>query len=89
MERRPKAAVGEERCASYLKYACSRVGSHDLISYIDEEEERKKKEMKEAARKELEDWYKHHKETIEKTRSANRLVIYISLSFNALSIFTL
>ncbi|XP_046458334.1 clathrin light chain-like isoform X1 [Daphnia pulex] len=38
----------------------------------DEEEERKKQEMKEAARKELEDWYKHHKETIEKTRSANR-----------------
>jgi hypothetical protein len=48
----------------------------------DEEEERKKQEMKEAARKELEDWYKHHKETIEKTRSANRLVINIPFLFS-------
>ena len=32
--------------------------------------------MKEQARKELEDWYKHHKEAIDKTRSANRLVFY-------------
>jgi len=38
----------------------------------DAEEEKKKTEMKEAARKELEDWYKHHKEAIEKTRLANR-----------------
>jgi len=38
----------------------------------DEEEERKKTEMKEQAHKELDDWYKHHKETIEKTRAANR-----------------
>ena len=45
-----------------------------LPTWIDEEEERKKKEMKEQARKELEDWYKHHKEAIDKTRSANRLV---------------
>ncbi len=48
-----------------------------LYFWADEEEERKKQEMKEAARKELEDWYKQHKETIEKTRSANRLVINI------------
>ena len=38
----------------------------------DQEEEKKKTEMKEHARKELDDWYKHHKEAIEKTRSANR-----------------
>ena len=34
--------------------------------------------MKEAARKELEDWYKHHKEAIEKTRLANRSVDFIT-----------
>jgi len=38
----------------------------------DEEEEKKKKEMKEQASKELEEWYLQHKETIEKTRLANR-----------------
>lgn len=38
----------------------------------DEEEEKKKQEMKENARKELEEWYRHHKEAIEKTRAANR-----------------
>ena len=51
----------------------------------DEEEERKKKEMKEAARKELEDWYKHHKEAIEKTRSANRFVLFLYTYFSCLS----
>lgn len=43
--------------------------------FLDEEEERKKTEMKEQAHKELDDWYKHHKETIEKTRAANRFVL--------------
>merc|ERR1712179_206371 len=37
-----------------------------------EEEEKKKKEMKEQASKELEEWYSQHKETIEKTRLSNR-----------------
>ena len=45
--------------------------------YIDEEEERKKQEMKEQASKELEEWYSQHKETIEKTRMSNRSVILI------------
>merc|ERR1712116_83680 len=35
-------------------------------------EEKKKKEMKEQASKELEEWYSQHKETIEKTRLSNR-----------------
>lgn len=47
--------------------------------------------MKEQAKKELEEWYKHHKEAIDKTRSANRLVHQyfhvklklLQLSFNA------
>ncbi|XP_050067486.1 clathrin light chain isoform X2 [Anopheles maculipalpis] len=38
----------------------------------DREEERKKEELREQARKELEDWYKHHEETISKTKAANR-----------------
>ena len=41
--------------------------------------------MKEAARKELEDWYKHHKEAIEKTRSANRFVLFLYTYFSCLS----
>lgn len=40
--------------------------------FVDQEEEKKKKEMRENAKKELEEWYKHHKEAIEKTRLANR-----------------
>ena len=38
----------------------------------DEEEERKKAEWREAAKKELEDWYKQHEESVSKTRAANR-----------------
>ncbi|XP_053669136.1 clathrin light chain [Anopheles marshallii] len=38
----------------------------------DREEERKKDELREQARKELEDWYKHHEETISKTKASNR-----------------
>ena len=57
----------------------------DPIIYFpnpDQEEEKKKTEMKEHARKELDDWYKHHKEAIEKTRSANRwMTSFTSLAF--------
>ena len=38
----------------------------------DLEEERKKEELREQARKELEDWYKHHEEAIAKTKASNR-----------------
>lgn len=38
----------------------------------DAEEETKKTELREQARKELEDWYKHHEDTISKTKSTNR-----------------
>lgn len=41
-------------------------------SFTDEEEERRKKEMKMVAAKELEDWLRSHKETVEKTRATNR-----------------
>ncbi|XP_033201435.1 clathrin light chain isoform X2 [Bombus vancouverensis nearcticus] len=38
----------------------------------DAEEEKKKEEWKEAARRELEEWYKHHAEAISKTKTTNR-----------------
>uniref|UniRef100_A0A1B6IS15 Clathrin light chain n=1 Tax=Homalodisca liturata TaxID=320908 RepID=A0A1B6IS15_9HEMI len=38
----------------------------------DANEEKKKAEMREAAKKELEEWYKHHEELIAKTKADNR-----------------
>ncbi|KAJ8970078.1 hypothetical protein NQ317_018302 [Molorchus minor] len=38
----------------------------------DMEEENQKLEWREIAKKELEDWYKNHEETIAKTKAANR-----------------
>lgn len=38
----------------------------------DEEEEKKKLELRDQAKKELEDWYKHHEESISKTKASNR-----------------
>jgi len=38
----------------------------------DREEELKKDELREQARKELEDWYKHHDDSIGKTKTTNR-----------------
>lgn len=39
---------------------------------IDREEEKKKQEWREIAKKELEEWYKNHEEAIAKTKAANR-----------------
>lgn len=39
---------------------------------LDREEEKKKQELREIAKKELEDWYKNHDEAIAKTKAANR-----------------
>uniref|UniRef100_A0A2C9K0D3 Clathrin light chain n=1 Tax=Biomphalaria glabrata TaxID=6526 RepID=A0A2C9K0D3_BIOGL len=38
----------------------------------DIEEEKRKLELKEKAKKELDDWYKHHAEQLEKTKENNR-----------------
>ncbi|XP_066602793.1 clathrin light chain isoform X2 [Prorops nasuta] len=38
----------------------------------DAEEEKKKEEWRESAKKELEEWYKHHTEAISKTKATNR-----------------
>lgn len=43
-----------------------------LIFCTDAEEETKKEEWRQIAKKELEDWYKHHEEQISKTKAANR-----------------
>jgi len=47
----------------------------DQIKHLKEKdiaEEKKKEEWREIAKKELEDWYKNHEETIAKTKAANR-----------------
>lgn len=41
-------------------------------NFSDAEEEKKKEEWREAAKKELEEWYKHHAEAINKTKTTNR-----------------
>lgn len=43
-----------------------------IIHLLDAEEEKKKEEWREAAKKELEEWYKHHAEAISKTKTTNR-----------------
>lgn len=43
-----------------------------LIINKDAEEEQKKKEWKEAAKKELDDWYKNRNEQLAKTHANNK-----------------
>ncbi|XP_014208804.1 clathrin light chain isoform X2 [Copidosoma floridanum] len=43
-----------------------------ILEQKDLEEEKKKEEWKEAAKMELEEWYKHHAEAISKTKATNR-----------------
>lgn len=43
-----------------------------MLENKDVEEEKKREELKLQAKKELEDWYKQHEETITKTKSTNR-----------------
>lgn len=38
----------------------------------DKEEEKKKLELREIAKRELEEWYTNHEEAIAKTKAANR-----------------
>jgi hypothetical protein len=42
------------------------------LKNVDVEEEKKKLELRDIARKELEDWYRNHEEAIAKTKAANR-----------------
>lgn len=43
-----------------------------MLENKDLEEEKKREELKLQAKKELEDWYKQHDESILKTKSSNR-----------------
>lgn len=52
----------------FLKNSCLKLN----INFVDEEEEVKKGELKEAAKKELEEWYKGHEEQIANNRKSNR-----------------
>lgn len=54
------------------------------LCWADEREDKAKEEWKGKAKKELDDWYKHHAEQLEKTRENNRYCIpslTIRLSF--------
>lgn len=44
----------------------------ERLEVKDANEEKKREEWREIAKKELEDWYRHHEETISKTKAANR-----------------
>lgn len=46
--------------------------SNTLLSISDAEEEKKKEELRQVAKRELEEWYRHHNELIVKTKQANR-----------------
>lgn len=43
-----------------------------LLLTLDAEEDKKKEELRETARKELDDWYARYKEQIEKAKLNNR-----------------
>ncbi|KAK3088249.1 hypothetical protein FSP39_016583 [Pinctada imbricata] len=43
-----------------------------MLQKKDEEEAEKKEEWREMAKKEVDDWYKHHGEQVEKTKETNR-----------------
>jgi len=51
--------------------------AYNMILLTDEESEEKKEEWREIAKKELEDWYRHRAEQLEKTIKNNRYIIQI------------
>lgn len=55
-----------EKIRKWREEQKSRLEEKDL------EEERRKEKLREQAKQELEDWYKHHEESIAKTKSSNR-----------------
>lgn len=50
----------------------SREEQKERLAVKDEESEKKKGEWREIAKKELEDWYRHRNEQLEKTKANNR-----------------
>lgn len=55
-----------EKIRKWREEQKSRLEEKDL------EEERRKEALRVQAKQELEDWYKHHEESIAKTKSSNR-----------------
>jgi hypothetical protein len=51
---------------------------HILTDISDANEEKRKEELREGARKELAEWYRHHEEQIAKTKTANRYGLFPS-----------
>jgi hypothetical protein len=50
-----------------------------LTDISDANEEKRKEELQEGARKELAEWYRHHEEQIGKTKTANRYGFFYQL----------
>jgi hypothetical protein len=46
------------------------------IDIADANEEKRKEELREGAKKELDEWYRHHEEQIAKTKTANRYSVF-------------
>lgn len=76
MERKPAANVGRERFLSFNNlsiWCCALLNQQNSVFLLeDEAEARQIEEMKAAAKKEVEDWYKHRDEQLEKTKETNR-----------------
>jgi hypothetical protein len=49
---------------------------HILINISDANEEKRKEELREGAKKELAEWYRHHEDQIAKTKTANRYCFF-------------
>lgn len=64
-----------EEVALRLYQICCRHQKAHFILNTDAVEEEQIQEMRETARKELEDWYKHRDEQLEKTKATNRSVV--------------
>lgn len=66
MQQPPKVREEPEKIRKWREEQKRRLEEKDI------EEEKKKDELRASARKELEEWYKHHEEQIEKTQNQNR-----------------
>ena len=64
---------------SFISTSLSFLGLRGVLA--DEAEERAKEEWRQKAKKELDDWYKHHAEQLEKTRENNRYLMPVNCTF--------
>lgn len=59
-------------CLFFLPCRKWREEQNNLLREKDEEETEALKELRETARKELEDWYNHHEDTLKHAKDSNR-----------------